>query len=30
MNITEIETSLKELVEIPFDADDFIFRFLAK
>lgn len=28
MNIAEIETSLKELVETPFDADTFIFRFL--
>lgn len=28
MNIAEIESSLKELVETPFDADAFIFRFL--
>lgn len=28
MNIAEIESSLKELVETPFDADTFIFRFL--
>ncbi|MBI5438384.1 MAG: hypothetical protein HY936_05480 [Nitrosomonadales bacterium] len=28
MNIAEIESSLKELVEAPFDADTFIFRFL--
>lgn len=28
MNIAEIESSLKELVEMPFDADTFIFRFL--
>lgn len=29
MNIAEIESSLKELVETPFDADTFIFRFLG-
>ena len=28
MNIAEIESSLKDLVETPFDADTFIFRFL--
>lgn len=28
MNIAEIESSLKDLVETPFDADMFIFRFL--
>lgn len=28
MNIAEIESSLKELVETPFDADTFIFRLL--
>jgi hypothetical protein len=28
MNIAEIEASLKKLVEAPFDADSFIFRFL--
>lgn len=28
MNIAEIESSLKDLVEAPFDADTFIFRFL--
>lgn len=28
MNIAEIESSLKDLVETPIDADTFIFRFL--
>jgi hypothetical protein len=28
MNIAEIESSLRELVETPFDADGFIYRFL--
>lgn len=28
MNIAEIESSLKDLMETPFDADTFIFRLL--